>query len=346
LNSCGVFNNSPFKAVLTHGFIVDEKGKKMSKSLGNVITLDDVVKDWGADIFRMWVSNSDFTQDLKLGLNILKQLEDVYRKLRNTIRYMLGALAEYDAESEQIEYNDLPELEKWVLHRLAEIETELTICVDKYDVNKYFTILHTFCSGDLSSFFFDIRKDCLYCDHKNDHKRKSYRSVLYILFNHIVRRLAPIMVFTAEEAWLSFYKTSSIHLEEFLTPKSEWINPELFAKIDRIKEIRKSVTTAIEIARKNRILGSSLQANITVFDPENIIPITCEIFWEEVAITSGFKILNVPIPENAFVSDDLKNIGVVVTLAEGEKCERCWKISTSLVNQICERCQRVLAQKI
>ena len=346
LNACGIFTNSPFKAVLTHGFIVDEQGRKMSKSLGNVITLDEVVAKWGADIFRMWVSSSDFTQDLKLGINILKQLEDVYRKLRNTLRYMLGALHEYDNQNEVVDYNALPDLEKWVLHKLAETEKELDECIEQYDINKYFSILYMFCANDLSSFFFDIRKDCLYCDHKDDQKRKAYRMVLYTLFQHIVRRLAPIMVFTAEEAWLSLQKNkeSSVHIQTFIAAEKEWFNSDIFEKINKVKEVRRSVTTAIEIARKDKKLGSSLQASIDLYDPDNILSMKDEALWEEIAITSGFNIHNKKIPDEAFISDDLKNIGVVVNIANGEKCERCWKISSSLKGKLCERCQSVLAR--
>jgi isoleucyl-tRNA synthetase len=344
LNSCGTFGDSPFKAVMTHGFIVDEKGRKMSKSLGNVVTLDDIVKNLGADIFRMWVCCSDFTQDLKLGANILKQLEDVYRKLRNTLKYMLGALSEYDADTEVVPYADLPDLEKWALHRLTEIHQELMSCIDSYDINKYFMTLHMFCSGDLSSFFFDIRKDCLYCDHPDDPKRKAYRCVLNILFEYIIRWLAPIIVFTGEEAWISVHGKPGLHLENFLVPDDKWFNEELCNKISKIKEIRRSVTTALEISRKNKVIGSSLQARVTLFDPNNIVPIKDESFWEEIAITSEFKIKNESVPKGAFVNDDLT--GIIVSVAAGEKCERCWKISASLnEDKICARCQKVLARK-
>lgn len=345
LNSCGVFNNSPFKSVLTNGFIVDEKGKKMSKSLGNVVTLDDVVKNWGADIFRIWVASSDYTQDLKLGLNILKQLEDVYRKLRNTLRYMLGALSGYNPETDKVEYADLPDLEKWALHKLAALENQLDQCIEKYDINRYFMLLYVFCSSDLSSFFFDIRKDCLYCDAENDPKRRAYRFVVYTLFQHVVKRLAPVMVYTAEEAWLSFNHDGSVHLEEFSRVNSAWLNQKLYEKFEKIKAIRKSVTTALEIARKNKQIGSSLQAKVVLYDPESVVEVKDEEFWEEIAITSGFEIKNEKIPENAFVGSDLKNIGVVVIVAEGQKCERCWKIFSSLKEQACERCQKVLAQR-
>lgn len=345
LNSCGVFNNSPFKSVLTNGFIVDEKGKKMSKSLGNVVTLDDVVKNWGADIFRIWVASSDYTQDLKLGLNILKQLEDVYRKLRNTLRYMLGALSGYNPEADKVEYADLPDLEKWALHKLAALENQLDQCIEKYDINRYFMLLYVFCSSDLSSFFFDIRKDCLYCDAENDPKRRAYRFVVYTLFQHVVKRLAPVMVYTAEEAWLSFNHDGSVHLEEFSRVNSAWLNQKLYEKFEKIKAIRKSVTTALEIARKNKQIGSSLQAKVVLYDPESVVEVKDEEFWEEIAITSGFEIKNEKIPENAFVGSDLKNIGVIVIVAEGQKCERCWKIFSSLKEQACERCQKVLAQR-
>jgi len=347
LNSCETFGNAPFKAVMTHGFIVDEKGRKMSKSLGNVVTLDDIVKNLGADIFRMWVSCSDFTQDLKLGTNILKQLEDVYRKLRNTLKYVLGALSEYNPATETVNYNDMPDLEKWALHRLTEIHKELMSCIDSYDINRYFMTLHIFCVGDLSSFLFDVRKDCLYCDHRDDLKRKAYRTVLNTLFQYLIRWLAPIVVFTAEEAWLSLYGTcGSVHLESFLIPCDEWENLELADKINKVKEIRKSVTAALEISRKNKIIGSGLQAHVTIFDPNKTLPTEDEAFWEEVVITSVFKIKQEEIPANAFVSDDLKNIGVVISVAAGEKCERCWKITTNLSeDKLCTRCQSVLAQE-
>ena len=203
-----------------------------------------------------------------------------------------------------------------------------------------------FCANDLSSFFFDIRKDCLYCDHKDDHKRKAYRMVLYTIFQHIVRRLAPIMVFTAEEAWLSLQinKESSVHIQTFIAAEKEWFNSDIFEKINKVKEVRRSITTAIEIARKDKKLGSSLQASIDLYDPDNILSVKDEALWEEIAITSGFKIHNKKIPDEAFISDDLKNIGVVVNIANGEKCERCWKISSSLKGKLCERCQSVLAR--
>ncbi|MDR2766062.1 MAG: isoleucine--tRNA ligase [Holosporaceae bacterium] len=344
LNSCGTCGKAPFKAVMTHGFIVDEQGRKMSKSLGNTITLDEVINSLGADVFRMWVCCSDFTQDLKLGTNILKQLEDVYRKLRNTIRYMLGALNGHVRSTEFVEYEQLPELEKWVLQRLTEVNAELMACVESYDINRYFTVLHTFCSGDLSSFFFDIRKDCLYCDHPHSLARRAYRCTLDVLFQYVIRLLAPITVFTAEEAWLSIHGTSSVHLEQFLTPCDEWKNPEVAQRINLAKEIRKIITAALEIARKNKIIGSSLQAHVTVFDPESFLPTTDVEFWKEIAIVSSFSIRNEPPPPDAFRNEESNGVGVAISVANGEKCERCWKIVPSMGEEkICKRCRDALA---
>lgn len=343
LVACGAYNEAPFKTVMTHGFIVDESGRKMSKSLGNVVTLDEVVSKLGSDIFRLWVSASDFTQDLKLGLNILKQLEDVYKKIRNTLRYLLGAIADFD-ESENLPYDELPELEKWVLHRISELSTELNNCINTYDINKYFSLLVTFCAADLSPFFFDIRKDSLYCDWKFDKKRMAYRSVLKILFEHLIRFLAPIISFTAEEAWLSYNKGGlSIHLEKYLEPNKAWLNSDLDIKMKKIKEIRRVVTTALELARKDKKIGSSLQARVVLFDPSSLLDKSEEKFWEEISITSSFEIRNEEIPADAFKSEEFKNIGVSVEISPGKKCERCWKY-TDDINEanICQRCQNVL----
>ncbi|MDR1361811.1 MAG: isoleucine--tRNA ligase [Holosporaceae bacterium] len=349
LNSCGAFGNSPFKSVLTHGFIVDEQGRKMSKSIGNTITLDEVVQKWGADIFRMWVASSDYTGDLKLGMNILRQLEDVYRKLRNTLRYILGALDGHNEKSDAVEYDRLPLLEQWILHRLGELEADLDGCISSYDINRYFSSVYAFCVGDLSSFFFDIRKDCLYCDSPNDPRRMAYRSVLHTLFQHLIRRLAPIIAHTAEEAWRLFSPAdTSVHLQTFLPPEKKWTNPSLGEQFSKIKEIRRAVTSALEIARKDKLIGSGLQAAVTLFDPDGIIPLGSEEFWQEVTITSAVKFSSAAIPDAAFVGEGLaKNIGIVVEIAPGEKCERCWKFFTDPNgdkhgDKLCVRCQKVL----
>lgn len=362
LVSCGVNQKAPFKSVMTHGFIVDEQGRKMSKSLGNTITLQEIVDKLGADVFRMWVASSDFTQDLKLGMNILKQLEDVYRKLRNTIRYILGALHKYDFVKEHIEYEDLDDFEKLALHRIAENNQILMQSIDAYDINKYFSTLYNFYSVEMSALYFDIRKDCLYCDREDNPKRMGYRFVLKILIEYMLRWIAPIMSYTAEEAWTIFHQKfsnsaadkcaidrSSVHLSEFLTPESKWIDNELAEKYEKIREFRKVVTTALEVARKNKLIGSSLQACVTVYDPKNSVIQNDDLeLWKEMTITSDFVFNATPIPEGAFISEEMKDVGVVISLAEGEKCERCWKISKDIKNtdenKICKRCKDFLAK--
>jgi isoleucyl-tRNA synthetase len=256
---------------------------------------------------------------------------------------MLGALDGYDPSVDTVPYDDMPDLEKWVLHRLTEMHMELMSRTDSCDVNGYFTLLHTFCSGDLSSFFFDIRKDCLYCDKKDYPKRKSYRCVLYTLFQYLIRWIAPIIVFTAEEAWISMYGSSGVHLEVFLIPDGAWVNPSLGAAVSELKKIRKIATTALETARRDKIIGSNLQAIITIFDPDGTIEMTDESVWEEIVITSGVKIKKKPIPADAFVDESQKNIGITVAVAEGQKCERCWKVSKRTNGDtVCERCRKVL----
>lgn len=339
LNCCEAFGEAPFKSVLTHGFIVDEQGRKMSKSLGNGVSLQEVVNQSGADVLRMWVSSSDFTQDLKIGKNIVKQLEDIYRKLRNTIRYMLGALSGY--KYEPISYSDLPLLEKWILHRVSQMYRDLQNCVDRYDVNQYFTLIHTFCAVDLSSFYFDIRKDCLYCDSFQDAKRKAYQYVINILFHYVIKWLAPILVFTTDEAWQSAGLSSSVHLQNLEIPNQQWHNAQIGAFIDKVRNIRKIAAVELEKARKDKSIGSSLQACVTIFDPQNILPTEIDIEeWKDILIVSDLIIKNESIPADIHTQD---GIGIYVSVAEGEKCERCWKIFKQLnENKVCDRCQTVL----
>ena len=342
LNSCGTFGDAPFKTVMTHGFTVDEQGRKMSKSIGNTVNLEDMIKNYGADIFRLWVTCSDFTQDLKISTGILSRIETVYRKIRNTLRYMLGALNDYDKNLEQVNYAELPIIEKWALHKIAEIDVTLQECIKGYDLNRYFNTVYNFCAGDLSSFYFDVRKDCLYCDAKNDLKRRAYRYVVNILFDCIVKWLAPVLPFTCEDAWQAFGNKSSVHLERFPKVDSNWKNDDLCSEVEKIQEIRRSVNTALDIARKDKVVGSSLQAKVSLFT-EDKIPYASDLeFWKEILIVSNFEIFKDDAPSDAFVSEELKNVKVVISPAEGKKCNRCWKVTKINQSGVCDRCQRVL----
>ena len=256
---------------------------------------------------------------------------------------MLGALSDYNAENEAVEYSELPILEKWVLHRITEIHQQLFECIENYDLNKYFNAVYNFCANDLSSFYFDIRKDCLYCDDRDNEKRKAYRMVVYTLFQYVIRWIAPIMVFTAEDAWATFNKEdSSVHLERYLTPVTEWSNEKVARDIEKVKSVRRVVNTALEIARRDKLIGSSLQAKVTLFASEEALYTRDSEFWEEVTIVSRFEISSDEAPEDAFVSEDFPQVKVVVSLAEGEKCERCWKVTRVDEGRVCDRCRKVL----
>ena len=319
----------------------------MSKSIGNTFNLEDIIKSYGADIFRMWVVCSDFTQDLKISQKIFNQLEEMYKKLRNTLRYMLGALAGYNSELEKVQYKDLHDLEKWILHRITVIQSELFDSMSSYNLSQYFNIVYNFCAGDLSSFYFDIRKDCLYCDGRDNLKRKGYRMVINILFNYITRWLAPVMVYTTEDAWLNYFeKKDSIHLQEFLVPPLEWKNESLNISMENVKIVRKVINAALENARKNKLIGSSLQAKVKLSASNSLLYNRNATFWEEIAIASQFEFCRDEDLINAFVLSEYPNIKVVISLAEGEKCERCWKISKLNDNKVCDRCQKVMEQNI
>lgn len=349
LESCGTKGRAPFEAILTHGFTLDEKGHKMSKSVGNVVAPQDIINKLGADILRLWIVNSDYTQDLRIGNDILKQQEDIYRRFRNTLRYLLGAISGFDA-SEHVEYDQMPTLEQWVLHRLYELEALHTACVEKYDLMAFYSQLHTFCSQDLSAFYFDLRKDSLYCDHASDTKRRAARTVMHLIFNTLVRYLAPVLSFTAEEAWLCYKgnKESSIHEELFLKADLQWHQPELGEKYKKLRHMRRVMTTALEQERNAKTIGSSLQAHIYVYATKEVGAFLDAFDLCEIAITSNATIVIATPPANALTLDEVNDLGVVVLPAEGQKCQRCWKISHEVGDEsrkhkdVCIRCEDVV----
>lgn len=354
IESCGTTGKAPYKQVVTHGFVLDEKGYKMSKSLGNVVSPEDVVKTLGADILRLWIVSSDYTQDLRIGKEILKHQEDIYRRLRNTLRYLLGALADYKVE-EAVVYDDLPNLEKWVLHQLTELDDLHKKCVKSYDFPTFYTALHTFCSVDLSAFYFDIRKDCLYCDPENSTKRRATRSVMNRIFLSLTHWLAPVLSFTAEEAWqaYSLSKSESIHEQIFPEFPKEWKNDFLAKQWDTIRNVRRVMTNALEIERSAKTIGSSLQAHIAVYVSSDIAAVLQNIDLAELAITSGATLVIAQSPAGAVTLEDVSDVGVVVNLADGEKCARCWRVlpevkqtedETRKHTGICLRCEDAVEQ--
>jgi len=355
LESCGTRGRAPYDAVLTHGFVLDEKGHKMSKSLGNVITPADIMKDYGADILRLWVVDSDYSEDLRIGKEILKRNADHYRRIRNTLRFILGNLDGFET-SERIEPADMPELDRWVLDRIAGLDALVRRSIADYDYHRYFTELHNFCAVDLSAFYFDVRKDALYCDHPDDIRRRAARTVLDALFSHLTAWLAPILCFTAEEAWLARPGATeiaeSVHLRTFPEVPAGWRDETLAAKWRTIRQVRRAVTGALEIARADKIIGASLQASPTVHMEPHMAEALAGLDLAELAITSDIAISTAPAPEGAYRLDEAPGVAVVIALAEGGKCERCWKVKPEVRSDahaegapICARCADVLARR-
>src|SRR3954453_12802704 len=349
LESCGTRGRVPFEAVLTHGFVLDEDGRKMSTSLGNVIAPQDVMKQSGADILRLWVVASDYAEDLRIGPEILKHMGDAYRRLRNTLRYLLGALADF-SPGETVPASGMPELERWVLHRLAELDGTVRRAISEYDFHGMFTALHNFCAVDLSAFYFDIRKDRLYCDAADDPARLATRTVMDRTFDCLARWLAPILCFTAEEAWLARHGDApdcSIHLELFPEVPQAWLDPELAARWAELRDLRRVVTGALEVERAAKRIGSSLQAAVDIWVPDRLLPLLREVDLAELCITSAGTACAGTAPEGAFTLPDVPEIGVVVRLADGARCERCWRVLPEVGHvpghdDLCQRCAGVL----
>jgi len=349
LEACGTRGRAPYEAVLTHGFVLDEDGRKMSKSLGNVIAPQDVMRTHGADILRIWVVASDYAEDLRIGPEILKHMADNYRRLRNTLRYLLGALAGYDP-AEAVPPAEMPELERWVLHRLAELDRLVRQSIADYDYHAMFTALHNFCAVDLSAFYFDIRKDRLYCDAADDARRRATRAVLDRTFDCLVRWLAPILCFTAEEAWLARHGEAadrSVHLELFPEVPAKWHDPALGERWAELRDLRRVVTGALEVERAAKRIGSGLQAAVEIYVPERLLPLLRDIDLAELCITSEGTVRAGAPPTDAFTLPDAAEIGVVVKPAQGARCERCWRVLPEVGQvrahaDLCRRCAEVI----
>ena len=338
LEAVGTRGRAPFNAVLTHGFVNDEQGRKMSKSLGNVTAPDEVANKYGADILRLWVMMSDTSEDLRIGPEILKQQSELYRRLRNTLRWLLGSLNGY-TDAEAVPVDAMPELERYILHRLTELDAKFRTAVETYDWTGVIPDIHNFCATDLSAFYFDVRKDTIYCDHPGSARRKAARTVLDILHRYLCAWLAPVLCFTAEEAWNArFGEADSVHLLQFPTPPSDWRNPELAAKWDQIRARRRQITTAIEAERATGKIKSSLQAAVEIRFPaeeQALMDLGAE-GWAEVSIVSQ----SVLVPDTGTAS-------VHVSLASGHKCDRCWKVLEEVGTSpghpgLCLRCTSVV----
>ncbi len=329
LESSGTRGSAPYDAVLTHGFVMDEQGRKMSKSLGNVVAPQKVTEQSGAEILRLWAMSSDYAEDLRIGPEIIKSNTDAYRKLRNTLRFMLGNLAHY-TDDLRVDPPAMPELERYMLHRLAELDRVVRDGYEAYDFRRVFTALFNFAVNDLSAFYFDIRKDALYCDPHHSMTRHSALTLLDTLFGALTAWLAPMLAFTMEEAWLSRFPGDdiSVHLRQFPDIPAAWRNDRLAAKWRDIRNVRRVVTGALEVERREKRIGSSLEAAPEVYVADERLRASLEgVDLAEIAITSGATLIAGEGPAGAFRLDDVGGVAVVPRLAQGRKCARSWKIT-------------------
>ncbi|MCJ2074657.1 isoleucine--tRNA ligase [Methylobacterium sp. E-016] len=334
LESAGTRGRAPYDTVLTHGFVLDAKGLKMSKSKGNVVAPQSIIKDSGADILRLWVAASDYTDDLRIGPEIIKTFAETYRKLRNSLRWMLGSLA-HRVAGDDVPVAEMPELERFVLHRLLELDGEIREAYRTFDTKRVVALLNNFLTGDLSSFYFDVRKDALYCDPASSVARRAALQVIDEAFRRVVIWLSPVLAFTAEEAWLDRFpsETGSVHLQTLPETPEAWRDDGLAARWQKIRRVRRVVTGALEIERAAKRIGASLEAApvVSIADPELLAALD-GVDFADVCITSAIRVEAGEGQADAFRLDEVKGVAVVPSRAEGRKCARSWRVTPEVGN--------------
>ena len=337
----------PYRAVLSHGWVVDGEGKKMSKSLGNVIAPEQIIKQYGADILRLWVSSADFTSDIHLSNDILKQLIEVYRKIRNTTRFLLGSCFDFNPETDAVDYGSMEELDRWALFRLTELVEKVTAAYEKYEYHQFFHALHNYCVVDLSNFYLDIIKDRLYCSAPGDPARRSAQSALMMILEYLVVLMAPILTFTADEIWqhLPGRQDKSVQLADWPVPNPTWRDQELGVRWQTILEVREDITWALEQARKEKVIGGSLEAEITIWADGQLF-IQLKEFEDQLAVLFIVSAAKLQEGRSGASSAALKGqrfpLSILVEKSKGHKCPRCW-IFTNSDEELCPRCSSVVA---
>jgi isoleucyl-tRNA synthetase len=348
LQGCGTRGRAPYAAVVTHGFTLDENGQKMSKSLGNTVAPEQVVKEYGADILRLWVATTDYTEDQRIGPNILKSVAESYRRARNAFRFVLANLTGFD-EAERVDPADMPELERWVLHRLAELDVEVREGYAAFAYQRVWSALFQFLTVDLSAVYFDIRKDALYCDAAGSLRRRACRTVLDLLFHRLTTWIAPILVFTMEEVWLERFPgdSSSVHLRLFPETPAGWRDAGLAERWEGVRKVRRVVLGALEVERREKRIGASLEAAPVVHVADDALRAALAgVDLAEVCIVSGATVTAGPAPREAFALTEVPGVAVVAAAATGAKCARCWKVlpdvGTHRHAAVCARCDAAL----
>ncbi|WP_029548516.1 isoleucine--tRNA ligase [Rhizorhabdus wittichii] len=344
LESCGTRGRAPYDAVLTHGFALDGQGRKMSKSVGNVVDPLKIINESGADILRLWVASTDYFEDVRIGKEILAGTSDAYRKLRNTFRYLLGALDGF-SDAEKVAPAAMPELERYVLHLLATLDAELKDATAAFEFNRYARALSDFANNDLSAFFFDIRKDSLYCDAPSDPKRRAYRTVLDTLFHALVRYAAPILCFTAEEVWGTRYPDAgSVHLLTWPEVDAGWKDDDLRMRWELLRRYRTKLTGEIEPLRRGKVIGSSLEVDVAAisYDPGEAALLR-SVDLSDIGIVARVEVVDGD-PAVASLAEGSDPIAFEVSKTEAEKCGRCWRHLPEVASDgaLCDRCDTVV----
>ena len=349
LTSIASTKDAPYKRVLTHGFVMDGQGRKMSKSLGNTIVPKDIIEKYGADILRLWVSSVDYREDVRISENILQQMSDAYRRIRNTARFLMGNLNEFNYAEDKVEYKDMLEIDKWAMHKLEKLKETTTNHYDKYEFYSLFQEITYFCSIEMSSFYLDIVKDRLYCEDKNSLERRSAQTVLTEVLKVLVRVISPVLSFTADEIWEripeALKEETSVHLSSWIEANPEYKNEELDKKWKKIHELRKEVNRKLEAERQEGLIGHSLDAMV-------LLNITNEEYiflkdYTEGEVADLFIVSQVKFVNELLGNSEIEGISIGVKKASGEKCERCWKYDEevgkhSVHTDVCPRCASVL----
>jgi len=353
LTAVGTRDRAPYDAVLTHGFVVDADGRKMSKSLGNVIAPKEVIERYGAEILRLWVTASDYREDIRISENILKQLSDAYRRIRNTARFMLGNLEDFDPQTDAVPYDTMPQIDRFALHRLQELTEIVLRAYENFDFHVIYHRLHNFCTLDMSAFYLDVLKDRLYTSPPDSSARRSAQTAMYHILDTMTRLMAPILAFTAEEIWAHLpahpHKEESVHLAAMPGVREDWKDKALQENWEKLLAVRSEVTKALEAARARKQVGHPLDAALALSVPEDLYAVLAPHSDELRSIFIVSRVgLEREVPlENAFTSEDIEGLQILVERAPGEKCERCWVHEPSVGTDgahptICSRCQNAL----
>ena len=349
LTSIASTKDAPYKRILTHGFTMDGQGRKMSKSLGNTILPKDITEKYGADILRLWVSSVDYREDVRISENILQQMSDAYRRIRNTARFLMGNLNNFDYANDKVDYKDMFEIDKWAMHKLEELKEKTTEYYDKYEFYSLFQEITYFCSMEMSSFYLDIVKDRLYCEGTTSIERRSAQTVLTEVLKVLVRIISPVLSFTADEIWEripeALKEEESVHLSKWIEANPEYLNEELAKKWDKIARLRREVNKKLEAERQTGLIGHSLDARVLLNianDEYSFIKDYTENEVSDLFIVSQVKFVNDNLAES-----EIEGINIAVEKASGEKCERCWKYDEEVGHNhnhpdVCPRCASVL----